>query len=159
MLARAHRPRDARSVGARAVERRRILVADDHAATRESLRDDLERGGFAVCAVVGDGVAAVEAALREAPDLCLLDVQMPGRDGTTVAAAIRRALPRTKVLLITAEPDADGALAAARAGADGYLSKEIDPRRLPEVVAAVLAGESAYPRRLLGALLAELRAA
>ena len=146
-------------MGAVEVQRQRILVADDHAAMRTALRDELELGGFAVCAEAATGPEAVAAALRERPDLCLLDVHMPLGDGVSAGAEIKRALPATKVLLITAEADPEGVLAAARAGADGYLSKEIDPFRLPHVVAAVLAGESAYPRRLLGLVLAELHAA
>jgi DNA-binding NarL/FixJ family response regulator len=139
--------------------RGRILIADDHALIRLSLRDELEAAGFGVCAEAATGAEALEAALRSQPELCLLDVNMPEGGGIAAAAAIRRELPQTKVMLITAEPSATGALAAARAGADGYLDKAISPDRLPDVVAAVLAGESAYPRRLLPGLLAELRAA
>jgi DNA-binding NarL/FixJ family response regulator len=134
----------------------RILIADDHPLFRRELREDLERGGLEVVAEVSTGEEAVTAALREQPDLCLLDVCMPG-DGMTAADAIRRAVPSAKVVLITASPDEDGALAAARAGADGYLSKDMDPRRLSEVVQAVVAGETTYPRRLLGGLLRSLR--
>jgi len=144
-------------MGATGVARYRILLADDHSPLRLSLRDDLEQGGFTVCAEAANGVDALAAAVSEEPDLCLLDVHMPGGDGFAASAQIKRALPRTKVLLITAETNAEGALAAARAGADGYLSKQIAPDRLPKVVAAVLAGESAYPRRLLGRVLAELQ--
>lgn len=139
--------------------RARILIADDHALMRLSLRDDLEAAGFVVCAEAATGAGALEAALRERPDLCLLDVQMPEGGGIRAADAIGRELPQTRILLITAEPTQEGALAAARAGAGGYLDKSIDPLRLPVVVAALLAGESAYPRRLLPGLLAELRAA
>ena len=138
---------------------RRILIADDHALIRLSLRDDLEAAGFNVCAEAATGAEAFDAALREQPELCLLDVYMPEGDGVTAGAAIKRELPQTKILLITAEPTPEGALAAARTGADGYLGKDIDPLRLPQVVAAVLAGESAYPRRLLTHVLAELPAA
>jgi two-component system, NarL family, nitrate/nitrite response regulator NarL len=134
----------------------RVLVADDHPGIRAALRGDIERGGLEVCAEAGTGSEAVAAALRERPDLCLLDVHMPG-DGIAAAAAIRRALPATKIILITATPDEDGVVAAARAGADGYLGKDINPRRLPEVVRAVAGGETAYPRLLLGAVLRSLR--
>jgi DNA-binding NarL/FixJ family response regulator len=71
--------------------------------------------------------------------------------------AIRRALPATKVILITAILDEDGVVTAARAGAHGYLAKDVSPRRLPEVVRAVARGETAYPGALLGALLRSLR--
>lgn len=136
----------------------RILVADDHDSIRRALRDDLEHAGLAVCAEAATGAEAVEAALRERPHLCLLDVLMPGGDGIGAAAAIKRQLPETKVVLITATPEAESALAAARAGAEGYLGKDIAPERLPVVIRAVIDGETAYPRRLLAHLLGELRA-
>ena len=130
----------------------RVLIADDHPRMRGALREDLERGGLEVCAEAGTAAEAIAAAVRERPQVCLLDVHMPG-DGIAVAMAIRRALPATKVILITAVPDEDGVLAAARAGADGYLAKDTNPNRLPQIVRAVAGGETAYPRSLLGALL------
>jgi DNA-binding NarL/FixJ family response regulator len=105
----------------------RILIADDHPLIRCALRHDLERGGLEVCADVPTGAEAVQAALRERPDLCLLDVQMPHGGGIAAAVAIRRSLPATKIVLITADPDEDGVLAAARAGADGYWQKTSPP--------------------------------
>jgi two-component system nitrate/nitrite response regulator NarL len=133
----------------------RVLIADDHPQFRGDLREDLERGGIEVCAEAGTGTEAIAAALRERPDLCLLDVRMPG-DGIAAARAIRRVLPAVKVILITAAPDEDGVLAAAHAGAHGYLAKDVNPRRLPQIVRAVAGGETAYPRSLLGALLRSL---
>jgi len=105
----------------------RILIADDHPVIRRALRHDLERGGLEVCAEAPTGAQAVEAALREQPDLCLLDIQMPGGGGLAAIEAIRRSLPAAKIVLITAAPDEDGVLAAARAGADGYLAKDVAP--------------------------------
>jgi DNA-binding NarL/FixJ family response regulator len=133
----------------------RVLIADDHPRVRQALREDLERGGLEVCAEAGTGSEAIVAALRERPDLCLLDVHMP-QNGLAAVRAIRRALPATKVILITATPGEEGVLAAARAGADGYLAKDVNPSRLPRIVRAVAGGETAYPRSLLGALLRSL---
>jgi len=137
----------------------RILVADDHPLIRLALRRDLERGGFEICAEAGTGAEAADAALRERPDLCLLDVQMPDGGGLAATAAIRRSLPTAKIVLITAAPDEDGVLAAARCGADGYLSKGADAGRLPQIICAVVGGETSYPRRLLYPLLRALRQA
>jgi DNA-binding NarL/FixJ family response regulator len=137
----------------------RVLIADDHALIRRSFREDLEAAGIEVCAEAATGAEATRAALRERPDVCLLDVRMPDGGGSAAAESIRRLLPGVKIVLITAFPDEEGALAAARAGADGYLAKDVDPRRLQYVVRAVAEGETAYPRRLLHGVLRALRSA
>lgn len=137
----------------------RVLVADDYAPVRLGIREDLERDAITVCAEAATGAEALEGALREQPDLCLLDVHMEEGNGLTATAAIHDELPQAKLLLITALPDEEGVLAAARAGADGLLDKAIDFRRLPTVVRAVISGETAFPRRLLGRLLEEVRRA
>jgi DNA-binding NarL/FixJ family response regulator len=136
----------------------RILIADDHAPMRTLLRDELEEAGFEVCAEAANGAEALEAALRERPDLCLLDVVMPAGNGLVAAREIRKALPATKIVMVTAVPGEDSVIAAARAGADGYLAKDIDLARLPDVIRAIAAGEAAYPRRLLPHVLADLSA-
>ena len=135
----------------------RILIADDHPFTRSDLRRALENAELEVCAEASTGADAVTAAVRERPDLCLLDVRMPGGDGITATEAIRHRLPATKIVLITAVPDEDGVLTAARAGADGYLAKDMDPRTLPRVVRAVADGETSYPRHLMRPLLDAVR--
>ena len=136
----------------------RILIADDHPRFRLALRHDLEGAGFEICAEAGTGAEAVVAALRERPDLCFIDSHMPD-DGMSATEAIRRSLPATRIVLITATPDEDGALAAARAGADGYLPKDVSPRRLPHIVRAIAEGETAFPRRLLRPVLRAVRRA
>ena len=137
----------------------RVLVADDHPFIRHSLREDLEAARIVVCGEAATGAEAVRVALAERPDLCLLDVCMPEGDGITAAGTIRRSLPAVKIVLITAFPDEDGALAAARAGADGYLAKDIAQRRLPHVLHAIAQGETSYPRRLLHPILRALQVA
>lgn len=138
--------------------RLRVLIADDHVPTRTALRTDLEKGGIDVCAEVGTGAQAVDAALSVRPDVCLIDIRMPD-GGIFATEVIRQALPSTKVVLMTATPDEEGAVAAARAGADGYLDKDVDPHRLPLVVKAVASGQAAYPRRLTHGLLRAVRQA
>ncbi len=134
----------------------RVLIADDHAPTRAGVRSALEAGGFVVCAEVADGKAAVEAAMREAPDVCLLDVLMPGSGGIEAAAEIAARLPGTAIVMLTVSADEDDLFAAIRAGAGGYLLKDIDPGRLPAALEGVLAGEAAIPRRLVGRIVEEL---
>jgi two-component system, NarL family, nitrate/nitrite response regulator NarL len=134
----------------------RVLIADDHAPTRSDVREMLEEAGVEVVAEAADGVGAIGFALRERPDVCILDVSMP-HDGLVAAEAITRNLPATKVVMLTVSENEEHVLAAARAGASGYLLKGTDPSRLPSVVRAVAAGESSFPRRLMRRLVEELR--
>jgi DNA-binding NarL/FixJ family response regulator len=134
----------------------RVLVADDHPPARAGVTAALERGGFVVCATAADAGSAIEAARRERPDVCLLDVHMPG-EGIHAAETIARELPETAVVMLTvSRTDAD-LLNALRAGASGYLLKDIDPERLPLALRGVLSGEAALPRRLVAVLIEEFR--
>jgi DNA-binding NarL/FixJ family response regulator len=132
------------------------LVADDHPPTRAGVRAALERDGFVVCAEAGDARSAIETARRERPDVCLLDIHMPG-DGIHAAETISRELPDAAVVMLTvSRTDAD-LFNALRAGASGYLLKDIDPIRLPLALRGVLEGEAALPRRLVALLIEEFR--
>jgi DNA-binding NarL/FixJ family response regulator len=133
----------------------RVLVADDHPLTRLGILHALG-DGFEVCAEAGDAESAVAAALREEPDICLLDVGMPG-NGIWAAARIAALVPRTAIVMISAALDDDTLLAALRAGAVGYLPKEKAFTRLPEALRGVLDGEAAVPRDVTARLLGELR--
>jgi DNA-binding NarL/FixJ family response regulator len=116
----------------------------------------LERHGFSICAEAGDATAAIEAALRERPDLCLVDVELPG-NGIAATAEITAKLPGTPVVVFTeSQKDAD-LFDSLRAGASGYLPKDIDPAGLPRTLRAVLNGEAALPRHLVARLVDELR--
>ena len=134
----------------------RIIIADDHPALRSSVRLALEPAGFVVCAEADTAASAVEAALREQPDVCLLDIHMPG-SGISAAAEITSRLPDTAVVMLTvSRTDAD-LFDALRAGASGYLLKDIDPDRLAFALRGVLAGEAALPRTLVARVIDEFR--
>jgi DNA-binding NarL/FixJ family response regulator len=135
----------------------KVLVADDHPATRAGVRSALEGRGFAVCAEAADAAGAVEGALRTRPRVCLLDIHMPG-NGIAAAAEISAALPDTAVVMLTVSRDDDDLFAALRAGAVGYLLKDTDPDRLPNALQGVLNGEAALPRSLVARVLDEFRA-
>jgi DNA-binding NarL/FixJ family response regulator len=135
----------------------RVLVADDHDLLREEVVEDLDGEGLEVVAAAADGVEAVEAALRERPDVCLLDVQMPRRDGIAAAAAIAAALPETKIVMLTSSRDHEDALAAARAGAVGYVLKDASSGVLADVVRDVVDGGLRFPRSQAALLAADLR--
>lgn len=133
-----------------------LLVADDHEATRAGIRLAVEGHGFTVCATAGDAAGAVAAALRERPQVCLLDVHMPG-SGIAAARQIASALPETAVVMLTVSRDDADLFAALRAGACGYLLKDIDSERLPNALQGVLEGEAALPRTLVARLVDEFR--
>ena len=134
----------------------RVLIADDHAATRLGVRRALEDHDFDVVAEATDGPGAVRQALDLRPDICLLDVHMPG-GGSVAAAEIVRALPQTRVVMLTVSDSDDDLFEALRAGASGYLLKETDPDRLPFALHGALAGEAPLPRTLTARLIQEFR--
>jgi two-component system nitrate/nitrite response regulator NarL len=135
----------------------RVLIADDHAPTRFDLERVLAADDrFEVCALAADAVEAVRHATRECPDLCLLDVRMPG-DGIAAAWQITARLPATRVVMLTVSGDDRDFFAAIRAGASGYLPKGLRADRMPEALCAVMAGEAAMPGALVARLVDEFR--
>lgn len=134
-----------------------VLIADDHAPTRADIRSILEEDGrFTVLWEAGDAPAAVAAAVEGKPQVCLLDVRMPG-GGVAAAWEISARLPETKIVMLTVSRDDKDLFAALRAGASGYLLKDVAPDRLADALEAVLSGESALPGSLVARLVAEFR--
>jgi DNA-binding NarL/FixJ family response regulator len=133
-----------------------ILIADDHAPVRAQLRALLERGGFYICAEVGDAAAAIDAAMNCEPDLCLIDVRMPG-NGIAATAAITTNLPETKIVIITVSRSDSDLLRAIQAGAVGYLPKDRSMRTIVPELWRVLDGEALLPGDLTARVLEELR--
>jgi DNA-binding NarL/FixJ family response regulator len=135
----------------------RVLIADDHPPTRAGVRLSLEQGGqFEVCGEAATAAAATEAAVRLRPDIALLDIHMPG-NGVTAARDIAIAAPQVAVVMLTVSRDDADLFAALRAGAQGYLLKDIDPDRLGPALEGVLSGEAALPRGLVARLIDEFR--
>ena len=134
--------------------RARVLIAADSVPTRVGLRLALE--SEAVCTEAGDSESAVAAAVRERPDVCLLDFEAPGRGLWTVSEIVSR-VPGALVIVLTNRVAEDEFLAAVRAGASGYLPQGLDPERLPFVVRSVMRGEAAVPRHFVAKLIDELR--
>jgi DNA-binding NarL/FixJ family response regulator len=134
----------------------RILIADDHPPTRAGVRLALERANFIICAEAWTADGAVEGALRERPDICLLDIHMPG-SGIVAAVKIASAVPTTSIVMLTVSLEDEDLFAALRAGAVGYLLKTTDPERLPHALEGVMKGEAALPRSLVPRILAEFR--
>jgi DNA-binding NarL/FixJ family response regulator len=134
----------------------RVLLADAHAATLAGLRMALSGDPFTVVAEAGDAASAVEAALREHPDVCVLDADMPG-GAATATADITRQLRGTEVVVLASERDDATMLDVVRAGAMGYLLKGMDPDRLRYAIIGVTNGEAAVPRTLMARLMLEFR--
>lgn len=131
----------------------RVLFADDHAPTRADIRRALAGDArFDICAEEADAPGAVQAAVREKPDLCLLDLRMPG-SGLATLWEIGSRLPDTKIVVLTVSEDDADLFTALSAGADGYLLKTMDFSRLPEALNGVCAGEAAIPRTLVARIL------
>lgn len=136
----------------------RILVADDQAVVRDGLALLLSTAGdFAVVAVAADGVAAVEAALREAPDVALVDLRMPRLDGAGVTAVLAEQAPSIRVLILTTYADDDAVLPALRAGAAGYLTKDTTGEALITAVREVAAGRTVLDAAVQARLVELLR--
>jgi DNA-binding NarL/FixJ family response regulator len=131
-----------------------VLIAAERLPTRVGLRLALEPG--ARCTEVADAQAAVDAAVRDRPDVCLLGLDPPGQ-GLRVVHEIATQVPSAAVILITNKLDEEEFMAAVRAGASGYVTQSLDPARLPFVVRSAMRGEPAVPRRFVTRLLDELR--
>jgi two-component system NarL family response regulator len=124
----------------------RVLIADDHPPTRAGVRQALEADGFAVVAEVGDARKAVDAAVEHEPDVCVLDIHMPG-NGIDAAREIAHKLGDVSIVMLTASRDDDDLFEALRAGRVGYLLKDMDPDRLGPALRGVLAARRPAPRR------------
>lgn len=137
-------------------ERVTVLVADDHAPTRAGVRASLDVEGFDVVGEASNARTAVDLATELKPDVCLLDIHMPG-GGIAAADEISRSLPNCAVVMLTYSRDDDDLFDSLRAGARGYLLKDMDPDRLGPALHGVLAGEAALPRSLVSRVLDEFQ--
>lgn len=135
----------------------RVLIADDHEPTREEIRRAVQADPrFSVCAEAVDAPSAVDAALREHPDMCLLDVRMPG-SGLAAAWEIGSRVPRAKLVMLTVSEDDHDLFVALNAGVAGYLLKSIDRRRLPLALWDINQGTFSMPRQLVGRVVERFR--
>jgi DNA-binding NarL/FixJ family response regulator len=135
----------------------RVLIADDHLPSRGLVRMVLEDDGFEVVAEAAGGREAVALAAQTAPDVCLLDLRMPEGDGIEAVVEIAARAPGTLCVMLTSSDSDEDLLAALRAGAVGFLPKDMDIERLAPALRGVLRGEAAIPRTRVTRVLAELR--
>ncbi len=133
----------------------RVLLADDHALFRDGVASLLRAWDMDVVGQAKDGLSAVEQALVLRPDLVLMDIAMPGLGGLEATRRIKAALPETKVVMLTVSDEQRDLFEAVRAGAEGYLLKDMDGAEFGEMLAGLAHGESPISRSLAGKLLAE----
>ena len=137
----------------------RVLIADDHAVVRQGLRtflalqDDME-----VVADAADGEEAVRAAREHAPDIVLMDLVMPNMDGVEATRRIASERPATRVIALTSFLEDDKVLPAVRAGAAGYLLKDVGPPELVRAIRTVHGGEALLHPAVAARVLEEVAA-
>ena len=145
---------DAASGRASANEIRVVVAASD--SLRDSLREEVERAGFTMCALEGDAAGAVQATLREEPDVCLVAADLPG-SAALLTGQIAERRPQTKVVVVAASVDEDDCLTYLLLGASGYLRANAGCGDVADAVNGVVSGAAVVPPSAQRRLLEELR--
>jgi two-component system nitrate/nitrite response regulator NarL len=130
----------------------RVLLIDDHALVRKGIEELLQSRGVQVVAAVGSGEEGVRRARELPADLILLDVKMPGMSGIETLRALREAGVRAPVVMLTMSRDDADLGAALRAGARGYLLKDMEPEELVPALEAAAQGDNVVAQELVGSL-------
>ena len=138
----------------------RVMLVDDHEIMRDGLREVLKRAGdYEVVGQAEDGAAAVRVAQSLRPDVIIMDVMMPIKNGIDACREITEVLPDTKVLMLTAASEEDAVMEAVAAGATGYLQKYSGKEDLLRTVRDVAEGEYRIPGDVIRRVFAGFRAA
>jgi DNA-binding NarL/FixJ family response regulator len=138
-------------------DRIRVLVADDHQLFRRGLTMVLEaEEEIDVVGEAGDGESAIAKVGELAPDVVLMDVRMPGLNGIEATRQIHKAFPATRIIVLTVSDEQDDLLDAVKAGASGYLLKEVSIEDVADTVRKVMRGESLLSPSMAAELLVEL---
>lgn len=139
--------------------RLRVVIADDHAVVRQGIRIVLEEiPGLEVVAEAADGDTALKLTQQHEPDVVVLDVTMPGKTGLEVAKELRDAGQKVRILILSMHDDPEYVLQAVRAGADGYVLKDVAPAELRRAIASVSQGREFFTERITHQLSVGLRA-
>jgi DNA-binding NarL/FixJ family response regulator len=135
----------------------RVMVVDDHPMWRDAVARDLAEAGFAVVAAVGDGAQALRVAPAAAPDVVVLDLQLPGMSGVEVVLGLQAAQPGIRVLMLSASGEPQDVLDAVKAGAAGYVTKSVGRAEFVDAVQRTAAGDAVFTPGLAGLVLGEFR--
>ncbi|MYH41503.1 MAG: response regulator transcription factor [Chloroflexi bacterium] len=136
----------------------RVMLVDDHPLMRRGLREVLEEsGGFEVVAQAADGEEAVARAQEARPDVVVMDVMMPGKDGVEACRDILGLLPETRVLMLTASSEDDAVIDATAAGATGFVQKYAGSEQLLAAIRKVADGRLVIPDEAVRRVFALIR--
>ena len=136
----------------------RVLLVDDHDLFRTGLRNLLEANGLAVAGEASTGVEAVQSVAELAPDVVVMDLNMPGMTGVEATRQIASAAPLTRVVVLTISDQEEDVLDAIVAGACGYLLKDASIQELIRGIQAAAIGESLISPHIASKVLQRLRA-
>lgn len=134
-----------------------VLIVDDAELFREALKAAFTQEGFDVVGLAADAMTGIDMAREHEPELMMLDLLMPGMSGLEIVGTVIKASPKTRVVLLTASESAEDLLAAVKAGASGYLTKDLPLPRLVESMNDVLEGGAAVSPAMGGKLFSALR--
>ncbi len=137
----------------------RAIIADDDPFARRTIRDALQRSGIVVIAEAHNGRQAVELCLHYRPHVVLMDVVMPELDGIAATRRIVKEIPGQIVVILTSSDEEEMGMLGLRAGAVGFLTKDLDVDVLPQALRGALEGEAVISRRLGMRLVEQLRTA
>jgi DNA-binding NarL/FixJ family response regulator len=136
----------------------RVMIVDDHEVVREGIRTLLDRRpGMSVIAEAGTVAGAVELALKEKPDVIVMDVRLPDGSGVEACREIRSELPETYILMLTSYADDEAVMSSILAGASAYLLKQTRGAQLAEAVESVARGSSLLDPQVTSRVLEQMR--
>ncbi|MCX2922521.1 response regulator [Streptomyces sp. NEAU-W12] len=135
----------------------RVMVVDDHPMWRDAVARDLSESGFEVVATAGDGDQAVRRARAAAPDVLVLDLNLPGKPGVQVCKEVVADNPALRVLVLSASGEHADVLEAVKSGATGYLLKSASTEDLQDAVRRTAVGDPVFTPGLAGLVLGEYR--
>ncbi len=134
----------------------RVLLADDHSLFRRGVAAALaDHPDIEVVGEATDGLQALAKVRELDPHVVLMDVSMPCMDGLEATRRIKAELPQVKIVILTIAEEDEKLFGAIKAGAQGYLLKNVEPRALVQTLRAVFRGEASMPRRMAAKILAE----
>ena len=137
--------------------RLRVMVVEDHAFVRAAICHAIAGPDIEIVAEVATAAVALEEAVAVRPDLLLLDLSLPDRNGLQVLRELRERLPNTEIVVLTVSDTPHDIHEAVRSGASGYLTKDLDSAALRRAIDGIRFGELAMPRKIAAEAMKELR--